>query len=357
MVDRVGLNKYGLFLLIFMLVSFVSSSAWSGNNTWTATSALPPVGVFHIQVSRDNPDVIYGGMGYEGTVIKSTTRGLNWSIYSVGLGGSSEMKGIIISDPSGDTAMAGFYSGGVSPLFWTTDGGLTWTTRTVGFNDDCVSGMSLHPTNPSIIYCGTEMGLWRTEDLGNSWEFINNGIPTTQHSYSVAVDPVNQSILYAGSQTGIYKSYDNASSWSLLTTQTGTVLMQKVLMDPFNHHTFYAMAPTVGIYKSTDEGTTISLIAPLSVFSGSLKALVVNPVKPGFLYVSSYPGGVFVSHDGGNSWTSINTGLPNTSTGPLTIDSIQGDTLYVGLTNPPYGVYTYTENLTDIPDTLWQGYQ
>ena len=74
-------------------------------------------------------------------------------------------------------------------------------------------------------------------------------------------------------------------------------------------------------------------------------------------YSGSTGGGIFASYDGGMNWINISDGLPNRSTYSLTIDQTNGDTLYTGLANSPYGVWTYTEVPAEIKPEFWQLYQ
>src|SRR6266513_354651 len=44
---------------------------------------------------------------------------------------------------------------------------------------------------------------------------------------------------------------------------------------------------------------------------GWIFALAIDPVTPTTLYASTYRSGVFKSTNGGESWSAVNTGLPN----------------------------------------------
>jgi len=64
---------------------------------------------------------------------------------------------------------------------------------------------------------------------------------------SVVIDPSNHSILYAGTEGGIFKSINGGASWST----TGLTGVCTVVIDPKITSIIYAQIDD-GIYKSTD---------------------------------------------------------------------------------------------------------
>ena len=50
--------------------------------------------------------------------------------------------------------------------------------------------------------------LYRTRDFGHSWEALGGALPLDQHLYAVREDPTNPNLLYVGSERGLYFSRD-----------------------------------------------------------------------------------------------------------------------------------------------------
>ena len=75
-------------------------------------------------------------------------------------------------------------------------------------------------------------------------------------------------------------------------------------------------------------------------------ALAVDPSTPATLYAGTIKGGVFKSTNGGNSWTTINSGLTSTFVFALAIDPSTPATLYAGTSG---GVFKSTNG-----GTTWQ---
>ena len=58
--------------------------------------------------------------------------------------------------------------------------------------------------------------IWKTEDYGQSWTKIVNGIPHGAYVHGVREDPTREGLIYAATQRGVYISYDDGASWGAL---------------------------------------------------------------------------------------------------------------------------------------------
>ena len=96
-------------------------------------------------------------------------------------------------------------------IFKTTNGGETWYQ--VSNNTQNYKDIAVHPTNPDIIYCTGQGRFWRSEDAGEDWEYINDGIvPSTRMVIAVTpAAPENVYVLSAGTYEyrAFYKSEDS----------------------------------------------------------------------------------------------------------------------------------------------------
>jgi photosystem II stability/assembly factor-like uncharacterized protein len=69
-------------------------------------------------------------------------------------------------------------------IYRTTDNGATWTDitggptiggKTIGLPDVPVRTLVYHPRNPNLLYVGTEVGIFTSDDAGATWEVPQNG--------------------------------------------------------------------------------------------------------------------------------------------------------------------------------------
>ena len=58
--------------------------------------------------------------------------------------------------------------------------------------------------------------LFKTNDYGETWTQINNGIPDNDFTRVIREDPARRGLLYAGTETGIYVSFDDGDNWQSL---------------------------------------------------------------------------------------------------------------------------------------------
>jgi photosystem II stability/assembly factor-like uncharacterized protein len=130
----------------------------------------------------------------------------------------------------------------------------------------------------------------------------------------------------------VYKSTDGGSNWSIV--GLAGVHVNALVIDPATPSTVYAAADWAGVLKSTDGGATWQQTAPGPFMTQSL---AIDPLNPTTIYAAdtfvgdegfTWPGGVFKSIDGGDTWTV--TGLAAGIFGGLAIDPQTPTTIYVG---------------------------
>ena len=56
--------------------------------------------------------------------------------------------------------------------------------------------------------------IWKTDDFGQTWTKIVNGIPNGAYVHAVREDPTREGLLYAATQRGVYISYDDGANWA-----------------------------------------------------------------------------------------------------------------------------------------------
>src|SRR6266545_2065764 len=172
--------------------------------------------------------------------------------------------------------LAGIAPGGGSggTLYRSVDGGATWS-EVPGFAG--VSVYDIEFAARGAVYLATQSGVRRSLDGGVTWKAMNLGIGPNQTVFDIALDPAGASTLWAaiGNAFGLQ---------------------------------------TKNVMRSTDGGFTwIDLTPPLSV-SLSGTAIAVDPTDSNTVtavFGGDFGGGaVWVSRDGGASWSDRSAGLP-----------------------------------------------
>ena len=58
--------------------------------------------------------------------------------------------------------------------------------------------------------------IYRTRDMGKTWQLITKGLPAGEYVHSVKEDPMRRGLLVAGTERGAYISLDDGDSWQPL---------------------------------------------------------------------------------------------------------------------------------------------
>jgi len=239
-----------------------------------------------------------------------------------------------------------------------------WTSR--GLDVTSSYGVHFDPFDPKRLFITyTDIGLFRSEDGGDSWIGSTVGIPNAWRNttYWVAFDPdVKGRMWGAFSGThdlprpkmwrrtdpetykgGVGVSSDGGRSWTLSNTGMAESAVTHVLLDPTSPkgaRTLYACAFGRGVYKSTDDGKTWSLkndgVTQRPPFAwrisragdGTLYLVVARRSERGKIGDEG-DGALYRSTDGAAHWTPVT--LPRGTNGPnaLTADPRDARRLYL----------------------------
>ncbi len=356
--------------------------------TWTRlSSGLPAatsMGRAQLAMAPSNHQTLYvgisqtisAGAGLLG-VYKTANAGASWTLqantpnfYS----GQGWYNLVIAVHP---TNAAVVYSSGLD-CYKSTDSGVTWTRKSVWSyppgNPQYAHAdhheLIFKPGDPNTILAGTDGGIYKSINGGDTWTSLNNGLACYQF-YAMGNDALNSSVCYGGTQdngtnkyTGSntwnwvmsgdggyctvdytnsnivyaeiqrgthYKSTNAGSSWS--TIQSGITgygeWVTPVAMDPTNPSVLYTS--TTQVYKTTNGGVTWSAISP-SLSAYYVSTLAVAPSNPQVIYAGIAGGGqVWKTTDGGGNWTSITTGLPNRYVTRVAVHPTDPNTVFVTL--------------------------
>jgi len=218
------------------------------------------------------------------------------------------------------------YAGTERGVFKSADGGTTWAFSGTGLPPTRVQALAVDPATPSTLYAATltpngvpSVGMYKSVDSGATWTSIDVGIfdPITLAGpldfESVAIDPRNPSILVAGSLfSEIFRSVNGGTSWQSVTFGGNSLGLQtpSIVFDPTNSSKVYA-ATSSGLLGSSDGGSTWAFLGNAGV---PFYALAIDPTAPATLYAGDATGsGIWKSTDSGSHWATANVALPGSS--------------------------------------------
>ncbi len=158
-------------------------------------------------------------------------------------------------------------------VMMTADDGDTWTRASVGqgLHSDClVRALVSDPRQPQVVYAGTDLGLYRSDDGGAKWRAVEAPM-TGSVVWSIAIDPVDGNVIFAGTGTpskpGIFRSHDTGKSWKALSVpiaeecpNVGIPRPTGIAIDPTDHHSVWVGLEVDGVRHSADGGETWNTI-------------------------------------------------------------------------------------------------
>lgn len=107
----------------------------------------------------------------------------------------------------------------------TKDNGKTWTNVTPSGLEDClINSIEVSSHNNAVVYITTNRyklndfspSIYKTNDYGNSWTKITDGIPYGAYVRVVREDTERKDLLFAGTENGFYISYNGGKIWTKL---------------------------------------------------------------------------------------------------------------------------------------------
>lgn len=293
-------------------VFFGSEIAWTSDlgKTWQTAEASPKFApdsglkldrIWHIEPGRTGEEeVLYAGVA-PAALFKSDDGGHSWKEvdgltahptrerWQPGAGGLCLHS--IQLDPSSSRRM--FVGISAVGVFGTQDAGNSWATLNAGTRagfqpekypefGQCVHKLLMSPGNPSLLFQQNHCGVYRSDDGGDKWNEITEGLPS-EFGFPMALHPRDPETAYVVPLEGaefrcppegklqVYRTKDGGMSWEPL----GKGLPQR------NAY--------MGIYREN---------------------LSVDTLDPAGVYLGTNTGKVYFSPDEGESWKELAGNLP-----------------------------------------------
>jgi photosystem II stability/assembly factor-like uncharacterized protein len=287
-----------------------------------------------MDVADSDPNIIYVGTGSDGIrsnvitglgVYKSTDAGSTWSF--VGLRDIGQVGAVIIHPEDPDIVYVAAMGNAFGPspergVYRSWNGGATWNH--VLFVSDSTGAVDLEfaPDNPNEIYVSMwrgerkpwtiisgayEGGVYKSDDGGETWTHLTNGLPQGLRGKSdlavSAADPDRVYVIMEAPEPddGLYRSDDRGRTWRQVTSYNPILnrpfYYTNLDADPTNADIVYVN--NEGFYKSTDGGANFSRERTPH---GDNHDMWINPIDPN-IFVQSNDGGANVTLDGGNTWS------------------------------------------------------
>jgi photosystem II stability/assembly factor-like uncharacterized protein len=272
---------------------------------WEALPAMHNKSVRAMAIAPSDDKVIVAG-ALDG-VYRSIDGGNNWLRISANDGIVKNVESVAIDPKDPNTIYAGTWH-----LAWkTSDGGTNWQHITKGMIDDSdVFSIIVSEANPSEVFASACSGIYKSVSGGDLFDKIK-GIPfSARRTRVLKQDPSNPEIVYAGTTEGLWKSSDEGKNWKRVSNPE--VVVNDVLVDPRNSQRVLLATDRSGVLAS-DDGAATFVASNHGYSHRFVSSILADNKDPNKLYIGLVNdrefGGVFTSHDGGQSWQQKSSGL------------------------------------------------
>ena len=155
--------------------------------------------------------------------------------------------------------------------------------------------LAVDPDDPSIVYAGSEAGVYRSVDAGATWELASRGL--FLQAAAIAQDTVAPGALYALTGTGVFRSSDKAQSWVRVEGSLPEPA-RDLAVDPKLPNRLWAATSLGRLYFSTNGGRSWTKRAATSI--AGIADLSISPAGD-WLYANTANQGLLRSSDLGTS--------------------------------------------------------
>jgi len=279
-----------------------------GGKTWREIAALKNEAIHSMSQSSSNPNAL--AVGTVTGVFRSLDGGETWLRINEEGKNPFNVESLVIDPRSVDTLYAGTW---YLP-YKTTDGGKSWRIIKKGMIDDSdVFAIDLDRSNPNHIFASACSGIYESWDAGENWKKVD-GIPSqARRTRTILQHPTIKGLVLAGTTEGFWRTGDGGKNWMVTTSRQTEI--NAIAVHPDRPDYVYMATNNYGVMVSNDGGKTFS---PTNQgYSGRfVKSVVFDNERPNRVYaitINTTTGGgfLFVSDDGGNTWTPSMRNIPN----------------------------------------------
>jgi len=137
----------------------------------------PPVRISALAVAVGDSDTVWVGHtnGALARTVDGTADQPRWSSVGSALLPPRYCTGITIDPVDKDVVYVSFGGFKRGNLWATRDGGTTWTDLSTTLPTAPMRAVAVHPRRAELVYAGTEVGLFASEDAGVTWSPTNQG--------------------------------------------------------------------------------------------------------------------------------------------------------------------------------------
>jgi len=329
----------------------------NGGRTWSSWYNQPTSQLYHVSTDNQFPYWIYGGQQESGA-IGISSRGNGGQIsFRDWMGVGADEYAYIAPDPLNPDLIYGARVVRFSKSTGQTQLVAPEALRSGDYRVKRSMPLMFHPSDPTMLLYATNV-LWKTHDGGLSWDIISPDLsrerPELPESigdfetpemadmdrlgviYALGPSPLEAARIWAGTDDGlIHLTTNGGDDWSDVTPPELRAWDKVSNLDAghFDEDTAYAAINAIRlddmrphIYRTHDGGDSWTRIVSGLPDSGPVNVVREDPEQPGLLFAGTERA-VYFSVDDGDNWNALRMNMPATSIRDLVVHE---DDLVIG---------------------------
>lgn len=241
---------------------------------------------FYALVDPQDNSYVYAEYQY-GNFVRSTNGGNSFYSAMTGISSGDRMNWNtpVVFDPNNPSVL--YY--GANRLYKSTNRAQNWNAISNDLSNGSGNGnlvygtittIDVSPLDANLIYVGTDDGnVWRTDDGGTNWILLSESLPQRWITRVVS-DPVTLDRLYvtlSGFRWNeflphVYKSEDRGNTWTAIANGLPELPVNDLVVDPDNEEKLY-LATDAAVFVSSNGGNT------WGIMGHGLPAVVINDLE------------------------------------------------------------------------------
>lgn len=250
--------------------------------------------------------------------------------------------------------------GGGSVLHISIDGGATWQSVAQSSDSTTLGGnCCLHPDQHALafsadgarLYVGNDGGVYRTGSVGATapqWTTLNSALALTQFYRGIAVHPTNPAVVYGGTQDNGTLRYSGSLTWSYLECGDGGA----TAIDPLRPATVYLFCNGGSLWRSQEDGmpSTFQLMGRIGETAPFAPYLTIDPSNPSNLYLGGSTH-VWRSNNAAATWLAVSPDIAGgNDVCSVAVSPVDSNTVYAGTCD---GAFWMTANAAQGTASTW----
>lgn len=207
--------------------------------------------------------------------------------------------------------------GTVGSGVWTsTDSGAHWRQARMEVPFEAQPGeiqiraLAAAPSNASLLFAGSEAGIYRSDDAGGYWDHLESPVDGSQ-VWSIAVHPLDPDIILVGAKPpSLYRTRDGGFTWDELPLHAsqkcfaGPPKITSIVFDPRDTETIWLSVEIDGVYRSRDGGDSWQQLPARGDkdINEDVHCLALSLAKREKVLTAT-PDGIWTSEDDGDTWS------------------------------------------------------